>query len=104
MDLSKAFDSMPHDLLIAKICVYGFSIDNVKLFYLYLKRRKQNERIIYTHSVLCYLGAPKVQYFGHFYSTADLINFADDNIIRAAENTIEKLISTLEQESQVTID
>ena len=47
MDLSKAFDTMPHDLLIAKICVYGFSKDAATLFYLYLKRCKQNVRIIY---------------------------------------------------------
>ena len=38
MDLSKAFDSIPHDLLIAKMRVYGFSIDTVEFFYSYLKR------------------------------------------------------------------
>ena len=55
MNLSKAFDSMPHDLLIAKICVYGFSLDAVTLLYLYLKRRKQNVRIIHKHSVFAIL-------------------------------------------------
>ena len=63
MGLSKAFYSMPHDLLIAKICVYGFSIDAVTLFYLYLKRCKQNVIIIYTRSIYPILlsGVPKVQ-------------------------------------------
>ena len=33
-----------------------------------------------------------------------MLNFADDNTINAAENTIEKLISILEQDSQADID
>ena len=33
-----------------------------------------------------------------------MLNFAGDNIISAAENTIEKLISTLEQDGQVGAD
>ena len=33
-----------------------------------------------------------------------LFNFTDDNTISTAENTIEKLVSTLEQDSQAAID
>ena len=33
----------------------------------------------------------------------DLLNFADDNTITAAERTIENLLSTLETESQAAI-
>ena len=51
MDLSKAFDSIPHNLLIAKMHVYGFSIDAVTFFYSYLKIHEQNVRINNTHSV-----------------------------------------------------
>ena len=51
MDLSKASDSILHDLLIAKMHVYGFSLDAVTFFYSFLKRRKQNVRINNTHSV-----------------------------------------------------
>ena len=51
MDLSKAFDSIPHDLFIAKMHTFGFSIDVVTFFYSYLKRRKQNVRINNKHSV-----------------------------------------------------
>ena len=43
MDHSKAFDCIPHDLLIAKLHTYGF-------FYSHLKRRKQNVKINNTYS------------------------------------------------------
>ena len=45
MDLSKAFDSIPHDLLIAKMHAYGFSKNFLVFFYSSLKRRKRNVRI-----------------------------------------------------------
>ena len=63
MGLSKAFDSKPHDLLITKIYVSGFSTDAVTLFYFHLKRRKQDVRIINTHCVFAILlsGFPKVK-------------------------------------------
>ena len=37
-------------------------------------------------------------------SNSELLNFADDNTINAAENTIEELICTTEKESQAAID
>ena len=40
MDLSKAFDCIPHDLLIAKMEVYSFSEDFLTFLYSNLKRRK----------------------------------------------------------------
>ena len=66
MDLSKAFDSILHDLLIAKIHAYGFSIDAVTLFYSFLKRLKQNVRINKTHSIFQILlsGVPQGSVLG----------------------------------------
>ena len=45
MNLSKAFDCVPHDLLIAKLHAYGLSFNTVTFLNSYLKDRKQNIRI-----------------------------------------------------------
>ena len=51
MDLSKAFDCTPHDLLIAKMHAYGFLSESMTFFYSYLKRRKQSVKLINKHSI-----------------------------------------------------
>ena len=93
---------------------YCFSIDPVTFFHSYLKRGKQNVRISNIHSVFQILlsGFPQGSVLGllllnifinNLYlwmSKIDLLNFADDKTISAAENAIEKLISALEQDSQ----
>ena len=40
-DFSKAFDCLNHELLIAKLSSYGFSVSAVRLFDSYLNERKQ---------------------------------------------------------------
>ena len=44
-DLSKAFDCIPHELLIAKLSAYGFNFKALKFIYSYSNNRKQRVRI-----------------------------------------------------------
>ena len=45
MELSKAFNTINHNLLIAKLHVYGFSNDRRKLLYSYLRNRWLTKKI-----------------------------------------------------------
>ena len=50
MDLSKAFDTINHELLIAKLHAYGFSTDALEVLLSYLQDRWQRAKINTTFS------------------------------------------------------
>ena len=51
MDLSKVFECIPHDLLVAKLHAHGLSMDAITFIYSYMKRRKQGVKRNYTESL-----------------------------------------------------
>ena len=51
-NLSKAFDCLNHDLLIAKLNAYGFTLLALELIYNYLSNRKQRVQVNDSHSLV----------------------------------------------------
>ena len=45
MDLSKTFDKINHDLLIAKLNAYGFDKTSLKLLFIYLNNKWRKRKI-----------------------------------------------------------
>ena len=66
MDLSKAFDCIPHDLLLAKLEAYGLDINALTFIYSYLKNRKQSVRLNNTYGIYLLLlsGVPQGSILG----------------------------------------
>ena len=50
-DLSKAFDRLSHELIIAKLNAYGFSLSALKLVHNYLSNRQQRTKINQSYSI-----------------------------------------------------
>ena len=116
-DLSKAFDCLSHDLLLAKLHAYGIDINSLKILCSYLKNRKQRVRIgnIYSlwHDILT--GVPQGSILGPllfniylcdlflFLKGSDIANYADDNTPFSCQNDPKNVITELEHASSTLL-
>ena len=113
MDLSKAFDCLPHQLIVAKLKAYGACENSCALIWSYLSGRKQRVRVGSSTSewLLIKKGIPQGSVLGPMLfnlfvndlyaaiNTCDLYNYADDNTISACCDLKQQVIDTLVAES-----
>ena len=106
MDLSKAFDCLPHKLLLLKLEAYGMSKSTLQLIENYLTNRKQCVKVGTTLSNWqdIYKGVPQGSILGpvlfnvflndifHFTTSSTLYNYADDNTLAHADDNIDKVV------------
>ena len=109
MDLSKAYDCLPRDLLIAKLAAYGVDHFSLSFIYNYLSNRKHRVRINDTFSNFLdiLLGVPQGSILGPllfniflndlllFARESELCNFADDNTLYSFGKTVNQVKSIL---------
>ena len=110
-DLSKAFDCICHDLLIAKLNAYGLERNALKLVYDYLSNRSQKTKVgssFSTYLDIVY-GEPQGSILGPLLFNIDLCdlffenynsdsaNFADDTILMNVVIHLTKSLIILKQ-------
>ena len=112
-DLSKAFDCLDHDLIIAKLYAYGFDYKAVKLIYDYLSCRFQRVRINSSYSSWKEIlkGVPQGSILGpmlfNIYlsdlfislSETNICSYADDNSPYACKANTDDVITQLQEDS-----
>ena len=115
MDLSKAFDTINHSLLLAKLDAYGFSRTSLKLMQSYLCNRQQRISINGSFSdwIELMAGVPQGSILGPllfniflndifiFISKCNLCNYANGNTLFSTGKDLNRIRRNLEMELMI---
>ena len=110
MDLSKAYECVSHDLIIAKLEAYEVGENNLRLIQNYLSQRKKKVKVgSYLSEWLkgSILGSILFNVFINdlllFIKETDICNFADDATLYACRKDLDTISSKLELETNTAI-
>ena len=114
MDLSKAYDCIPYDLLIAKLSAYGFQRNALNLIYSYLTNRSQRVKVGSKNSTAqrISIGVPQGSVLGPLLLNifindiflmdleSEICNFADDTTLYSCSTSLDDAMIRLENDLQ----
>ena len=117
MDLSKAYDCLPYDLIIAKFEAYGLSKSSLSLLLDYLTSRKQRVKTGSSYSIWNEIkrGVPQGSVLGPvlfnafindifmFIEKTEICNFADDNTIYDCGEDLSNILENLKHDMKILL-